>query len=177
VAQALAAANRAGLKVDWNAACANDLAGRDIVDVVNTGVTPKARVRARVTPFLLFQDGRAEEAMNFYVRAFPDARIVSIERHAAGGTDAAGAVRLGIFELLGQRIMCADGAVRHEFDFTPSMSLFVESTSEAEMKSLPDRLSPEGKFLTPPGDYGFWKRFAWLQDRHGVTWQVNLAHP
>ena len=26
----------------------------------------------------------------------------------------------------------------------------------------------------PPDDYGFSTRFAWLNDPHGVSWQVNL---
>ena len=30
--------------------------------------------------------------------------------------------------------------------------------------------------LMPPDDYGFSLRFAWLNDPHGVSWQVNLPH-
>jgi predicted 3-demethylubiquinone-9 3-methyltransferase (glyoxalase superfamily) len=26
----------------------------------------------------------------------------------------------------------------------------------------------------PTGNYGFSRRFAWLNDRFGVSWQVNL---
>ena len=28
--------------------------------------------------------------------------------------------------------------------------------------------------LMPPGDYGFSRKFAWLNDRFGVSWQINL---
>ncbi len=41
VTRAMIAANRAQLDLDWRKACAIDLAGRDIIDAVNTSVNPK----------------------------------------------------------------------------------------------------------------------------------------
>ncbi|RJQ08464.1 MAG: UPF0365 family protein [Dehalococcoidia bacterium] len=41
VARAMIAANRAALDLDWKKACAIDLAGRDIIDAINTSVNPK----------------------------------------------------------------------------------------------------------------------------------------
>ena len=41
VSRAIIAANRANIELDWKKACAIDLAGRDIVDAVNTSVNPK----------------------------------------------------------------------------------------------------------------------------------------
>jgi len=41
VTRAMIAANRAVLDLDWKKGCAIDLAGRDIVDAVNTSVNPK----------------------------------------------------------------------------------------------------------------------------------------
>jgi len=41
VTRALIAANRAVLALDWNKACAIDLAGRDITDAINTSVNPR----------------------------------------------------------------------------------------------------------------------------------------
>lgn len=41
VVNALIAANRARIELPWNTACAIDLAGRDILDAVNTSVNPK----------------------------------------------------------------------------------------------------------------------------------------
>jgi len=41
VSRSMIAANRAVLALDWNKACAIDLAGRDIVDAINTSVNPK----------------------------------------------------------------------------------------------------------------------------------------
>ncbi|WP_240618312.1 VOC family protein [Halomonas heilongjiangensis] len=33
----------------------------------------------------------------------------------------------------------------------------------------------EAKVLVPPDDYGFSTRFTWLNDRFGVSWQLNLT--
>ena len=41
VSRAMIASNRAQLDLDWRKACAIDLAGRDIIDAVNTSVHPK----------------------------------------------------------------------------------------------------------------------------------------
>jgi uncharacterized protein YqfA (UPF0365 family) len=41
VVNALIAADRANIELDWNTACAIDLAGRDILDAVQTSVNPK----------------------------------------------------------------------------------------------------------------------------------------
>jgi predicted 3-demethylubiquinone-9 3-methyltransferase (glyoxalase superfamily) len=54
------------------------------------------------------------------------------------------------------------------------MSLFVECEDEAEMDAAFTRLSEGGAVLMPPGNYGFSTRFAWLNDRFGVSWQLNL---
>ncbi len=41
VSRAMISANRAQIDLDWRKACAIDLAGRDIIDAVNTSVNPK----------------------------------------------------------------------------------------------------------------------------------------
>ena len=37
-----------------------------------------------VSPFLMFQGGKAQEAINFYVSLFPDAKVEQLDRFAAG---------------------------------------------------------------------------------------------
>ena len=54
------------------------------------------------------------------------------------------------------------------------MSLFVECADEAEMGAAFQRLSAGGAVLIPPGNYGFSAKFSWVQDRFGVSWQLNL---
>ena len=127
----------------------------------------------RITTFLMFA-GRAEEAMTFYVQTFPRSRVVSIERYGPGEAGAAGSVKRATFELNGTALMCIDSPIEHAFAFTPSISLFVDCDSRQQLDVAFNRLADGGHVLMPPDDYGFSRWFAWVADRYGVTWQLNL---
>jgi predicted 3-demethylubiquinone-9 3-methyltransferase (glyoxalase superfamily) len=129
---------------------------------------------AKVRPFLMFA-GKAEEAMNFYVSLIPGSEIVDIVRYGPGGPGAAGSVMKAAFSVGGQAVMCVDSWVKHDFTFTPAFSFFVDCDSEAEVDRLSAALSEGGATLMPLGDYGFSRKFAWVNDRYGVSWQLNLA--
>ncbi|MYS43429.1 VOC family protein [Streptomyces sp. SID5998] len=127
----------------------------------------------KITTFLMFE-GRAEEAMGFYVSLFDDAEIVSITRYGAEGPGAEGSVQHATFSLAGQEFMCIDSPARHEFTFTPAISLFVQCADEAEIDRLYAALGQQGAALMPLGNYGFSRKFGWVNDRFGVSWQLNL---
>ena len=129
----------------------------------------------RITPFLMFQRGDAEAAMRFYVSLFPDSAIDRIERYGAQGPGAEGTVVRADFTLNGQKLICIDSPVRHAFDFTPSSSLFVDCASEEEIDRLFAALSEGGEVMMPLGEYPFARRFGWVADRFGVSWQLSLA--
>jgi predicted 3-demethylubiquinone-9 3-methyltransferase (glyoxalase superfamily) len=126
-----------------------------------------------ITPFLMFQ-GKAEEAIDFYVSLFADAEIEEIVHHGAEGVGEEGQVLRATFRLGDQRIICIDSPVQHPFTFTPSFSLFIDCENEDEITRLHAALSDGGLELMPMGHYGFSKKFAWLNDRFGVSWQLNL---
>jgi predicted 3-demethylubiquinone-9 3-methyltransferase (glyoxalase superfamily) len=125
-----------------------------------------------VTPFLMFE-GRAEEAMTRYVSVLPGSEVLRLERYGADGPGAEGTVALGEAVLAGQKVRFFDSSVQHAFTFTPSLSLFVTVDTEDEVDRIVDALIVGGSFLMPTGDYGFSRRFAWLNDEFGVSWQVN----
>lgn len=127
-----------------------------------------------VRPFLMFT-GEATEAMEHYVAIFSNARLGEITRYGEGEPGAAGTVKQGVFHVHGQEIMCTDAPAKPDFTFTPAVSLFVSTTDEQEMDDYAEKLSAGGKFLMPPGDYGFSRKFAWLEDKYGVSWQINLV--
>jgi predicted 3-demethylubiquinone-9 3-methyltransferase (glyoxalase superfamily) len=128
---------------------------------------------ATVHPFLMFQ-GQAEQAMNFYVSLFPKGEILDIVRYGPGEAGAEGSVMRAAFSIGSQTILCIDSPVQHDFTFTPAFSLFVDCESEAEIERLFKALVEGGVPLMPLDDYGFSRRFAWLNDRYGVSWQLNL---
>ncbi len=128
----------------------------------------------KITTFLMFE-GRAGEAMAFYLSLFDDAEMITETRYGPGGEGAAGTVQHATFRIAGQQFMCIDSPAHHDFGFTPSMSLFTQCSTEAELDRLFAALSQGGTVLMPPGDYGFSVKFAWLNDRFGVSWQLNLG--
>lgn len=107
----------------------------------------------KITTFLMFNN-RAEEAMNFYVSIFKDARIVS----TMPGPD--GSVMGGTFEIAGQRFNCFNGGPT--FKFAQGFSLMVNAETQDEIDHLYDGLS-EGGEKQP---------CSWLVDKFGVSWQI-----
>ena len=130
-------------------------------------------MQSAVTPFLMFE-GQAEEAMNLYVRTIPDSEILNVQKYGSDGPGPEGSVMLASISLRGQPILLNDSYVSHDFTFTPAISLFVACRSEEEIAELSTALVEGGKFLMPLDNYGFSRRFAWVEDRFGVSWQLNL---
>ncbi|WP_309573487.1 VOC family protein [Deinococcus sp.] len=124
-----------------------------------------------ITPFLMFQ-GQCKGALALYTRVFPDAHVVGLEQYDNGTVRGA---TLHLTPTLTLRV--TDSPVQHAFTFTPSVSLFVDCTDEPEFEALYAGLSDGGGVLMPPADYGFSARFAWVNDRYGVSWQLNVPHP
>jgi predicted 3-demethylubiquinone-9 3-methyltransferase (glyoxalase superfamily) len=131
-------------------------------------------MQTNVTPFLMFE-GKAEEAMNFYVSIIPNSKVLDVQRYGADGPGAEGSVMMAKFVVGGLTILCNDSTVSHAFTFTPSSSLFVTCASEAELDRVAAALADGGQFLMPVDNYGFSRKFGWLNDRFGVSWQLNLA--
>ena len=128
----------------------------------------------KVTPFLMFQGGKAEEAMNYYTSLIEDSEITSITRYGANEAGEEGTVMQAAFSLKGQEFMCIDSNVSHQFSFTPSFSIYVTCDTEEELNNLYQTLIEGGQALMPLDDYGFSKKFGWLNDRFGISWQLNL---
>jgi predicted 3-demethylubiquinone-9 3-methyltransferase (glyoxalase superfamily) len=131
-----------------------------------------------IVPFLMFcgkTHGKAEEAMTFYTSLFPDSRITRIERYVAGEHEPEGTVKVARFQLNGREFMAIDSAMPHPFTFTPAISLFVNCETTDEIENAFKGLSEGGAVLMPLGTYPFSERFGWVQDRYGVSWQLNLA--
>jgi predicted 3-demethylubiquinone-9 3-methyltransferase (glyoxalase superfamily) len=127
----------------------------------------------KVRPFLMFE-GKAEEAMRFYVSLFPGGEITDIVRYGPGGPGPEGSVLKAAFTVAGQTVLCTDSFVEQNFTFTPAFSMFVDCPSEEELLRLVMALADGGKTLMPLGNYGFSRNFAWVNDRYGVSWQLNL---
>ena len=124
---------------------------------------------------LMFQNGRGLEALRRYEAIFDGAFTIDeldlYDEAAAGPT---GQVQLAVCGLLGQRITCIDSPVEHAFDMTPAISFFVECGDADELERLFGALAEGGTVFMPLDDYGFSRRYGWVEDRFGVPWQLNL---
>ena len=97
------------------------------------------------------------------------------ERYGAGEPGKEGSVKQARFSLHGCEFVCIDSPVKHQFTFTPALSLLVECESEVEIDRLFAALAAGGKVMMPLDDYPFSKRFGWLADKYGVSWQLRLC--
>ena len=118
--------------------------------------------KQKITPFLWF-DGKAEEAMNFYVSIFKNSKVVQLTRYADAGPGPKGTVMSAIFQLEGQEFYALNGGP--QFRFSPAISLFVNCETQQEVDELWEKLSAGGKR----------NRCGWLDDKFGLTWQIIPA--
>lgn len=139
----------------------------------------------QLTPFLVFK-GNAEEAMKFYTSLFDDSTVTQIIRARAedpGWTE--GTLQHAIFTLAGQQFMCVNmpppGNRLHtiapwdDFSFNPAITFYVQRDTNEEFDKLYGALSEGGEIYLPAGGYGFSPKFAWLNDRYGISWRINLS--
>jgi predicted 3-demethylubiquinone-9 3-methyltransferase (glyoxalase superfamily) len=113
----------------------------------------------KITPFLWF-DGKAEEAMNFYVSIFKNAKIVSVTRYGEAGPGPKGTVMTAKFELDGQEFVALNGGP--QFTFTEAISFVVNCATQQEVDEFWEKLSQGGEK----------SRCGWLKDKYGLSWQV-----
>ena len=117
-------------------------------------------------------DGTAEAAMNFYVNLFPRSEVIKVFHYDEG--ESKGKIHQAFFTLGSREFICIDTPIKHDWGFTPAISIFVDCESEEELERLYSALAADGKILMPLDNWGFSQRFGWVSDRFGVSWQLNL---
>jgi predicted 3-demethylubiquinone-9 3-methyltransferase (glyoxalase superfamily) len=126
----------------------------------------------KITPFLWF-DNNAEEAVNLYTSIFKNSKVGSIARYGEAGPGPVGTVMTATFQLAGQEFTALNGGP--EYQFTPAISFFVYCQSQAEIDDLWTRLSEGGTVLMELAKYPFSEKFGWVNDKFGVSWQLNFV--
>ena len=131
---------------------------------------------SKIKPCLWF-DHQAEEAAQFYTSLFKDSRIGKVSRYGKEGFEVhgqpEGKVLTVDFELAGYNLLALNGGPH--FSFTPAISLFVVLESEAEVDALWAGLGKGGGVLMPLQAYDWSKKYGWLSDRYGLSWQIMLG--
>jgi predicted 3-demethylubiquinone-9 3-methyltransferase (glyoxalase superfamily) len=106
-------------------------------------------------------DGQAKAAADLYCSVFGNSRITSDSPLVV------------TFELNGKKIMGLNGGPMYKIN--PSISLFVYCGSIAETERIYNRLIVDGDALMPLDSYPWSKKYGWLRDRFGVTWQISVS--
>lgn len=122
----------------------------------------------KIIPHLWF-DKEALEAANWYVSIFENSRINNVTKildTPSGDCDFID-FKLANIDLL------AISAGPY-FTFNSSISLMVVCDTGEEVNRLYDILSAGGSDLMPLDEYPFSKRYAWLEDKYGFSWQLMV---
>ena len=89
----------------------------------------------QVSTHLMFQ-GKASDALAFYASVFSDFQTIQREDYGVDDAGPEGTVKLAIISFHGAILQVIDSPIKHDFDFTPSMSLLVDCEDEAELESI-----------------------------------------
>lgn len=142
----------------------------------------------KIIPNLWF-DHTAKEAAEFYTSVFPNSHIVSTvyypnsaeEGLADFQLDLAGKELTVEFEIEGQHFVNINAGP--EFKFNPSISFMVnfdpsrDEQAREHLDELWAKLIEGGEALMPLDEYPYSKRYGWVKDKYGLTWQLILTDP
>lgn len=123
----------------------------------------------RIIPYLWF-DKEAVEAAKLYVSLFENSKIINttiIPDTPSGDAETVD------FQLANLKLSAISAGPY--FKLNPSISLMVACGTSEEVDRLHTELVSNGTELMPLGEYPFSKRYAWVQDRFGVNWQLMLV--
>ena len=125
----------------------------------NPGQARPQPITQKITTFLWF-DKNAEEAVNFYVSIFKNAKVLQTTRYGDTGPLPKGTVMTIDFELDGERFMALNGGPH--FKFTEAISLLVGCETQEEIDYYWEKLSEGGQKV----------ECGWLKDKFGLSWQI-----
>lgn len=129
-----------------------------------------------IIPNLWF-DNEAESAAQFYASVFPGAKVGKTTYYTDAGKEFhghnAGDVMTVEFSINDFTFVGINGGPI--FKITPAISFFVHLKTTDEVDELWDKLSDQATTLMTLDSYPFSKRYGWLTDKFGVSWQIMLT--
>lgn len=123
----------------------------------------------KILPHIWF-DTEAKEATKLYTSLFPESSVTNVTTI----TDTpSGDCDMVTFTLLGKDFMAISAGPY--FKLNPAISLFVTFMSEEEIEKVWNALVDGGKVLMPYDTYPWAKKYGWLQDKYGLSWQLSMS--
>lgn len=129
----------------------------------------------KITPFLWF-DNNAEDAVKFYTSLFDNSSILTVTRYDEAGAKASGqksgTAMTVAFKLEGQNFTALNGGPH--FKLNQSISFFVYCESDEKIENIYNKLREDGQILFPLDKYDWSPRYAWVVDKFGLSWQLDV---
>ncbi len=116
-------------------------------------------MKTKMYPCIWF-DTKACEAAEFYCSVFPDSKILDSTPVVTN------------FELIGTKFMGLNGGPLYQVN--SSISFYVYCGDYDEIVRLYNLLSENGSTLMPLGKYDWSEKYAWVTDRFGINWQLDI---
>lgn len=116
-------------------------------------------MKSPITSCLWF-DGKAAEAAAFHCKTFPNSKIIQSDEFVTH------------YDINGYRFTALNGGPQYKM--TPAVSYFVYCGSDEEIERLYKLLKQGGRVLMPLGTYPWTSKYAWVQDKFGVSWQLDI---
>lgn len=131
----------------------------------------------KIVPHLWF-DKEAKEAAEFYSQVFPNTKITDVTTIHNTPSDDADIVSFNIDGYEFQAISAGpyfkpNPAISFMVNFDPSR----DDKAEEHLNEIWEKLIDGGKILMPLDAYPFSKRYGWVDDKFGVSWQLILTDP
>lgn len=128
-----------------------------------------------IVPHLWF-DKNAEEAVKFYTSLFENSSFGLISHYGKAGFEyhkmPEGSLMTIDFDLMGLPFVALNGGPT--FKFTEAISLFLYCESEERIDKFYSALSDGGSVLMPLDKYDWSPKYAWVKDKFGVSWQLDV---
>ena len=120
-----------------------------------------------ITPFLWF-DKEAQDAAKLYTSIFSNSKITGTDNM---DNTPSGNVKIFSLDLLGEDYSLMNAGPFHKFN--PSISFVFKTNNLEKAESTWNKLSDQGTVLMEFSTYPFAEKFGWLQDKFGISWQVQ----
>lgn len=129
----------------------------------------------RIAP-CLWLDDQAEEAAAFYAEVFPATHLGAVARYPEGFDNPSGKPRGSVMtveiDIAGLPFTLLNGGP--QFRPRHAISFFLHTHSLDETERIALALGEGGRYLMELAAYPWSPRYAWVEDRYGVSWQVML---
>lgn len=123
-------------------------------------------INVKIRPALMFVGdncGRAEEAIDYYIKVFKNSKLKSVSRYGENfPPNKPEMLNFAEFILEGQYFSIMDSAFEHLFSFNEAISFIINCDNQEEIDYYWEKLSADPEA----------EQCGWIKDKFGLSWQI-----